>query len=187
MRPVTPSLIVAALLSITACPVASQDHAAHMRNEAPVGANTPREGGQAAFAAIEEVIASLERDPATNWQTVNIDRLRQHLVDMDNVTIRARVTTVPIAGGARFDVSNDDEAVRASIQRMVAAHTAMAALPPGQKQSFVLTATGAALTVIGPDDASQTKIRALGFFGILALGVDHRMHHRMMATGEMAH
>src|SRR6516165_7172350 len=38
--------------------------------------------GQDAFGAIQEVVQILEADPTTDWSKVNIDALRQHLVDM---------------------------------------------------------------------------------------------------------
>src|SRR6476661_11054649 len=50
------------------------------------------QGGQAAFAAIAEATAALDANPRTDWGKANIDALRQHLVDMDNVTVRADVS-----------------------------------------------------------------------------------------------
>ena len=43
---------------------------------------------------------------------------------------------------------------------------------------------GIALTVTGPTALDQTKIRALGFFGLLTEGVHHELHHMMLAKGE---
>ena len=45
--------------------------------------------GQDAFGAIQEVVQILEADPATDWSKVNIDTLREHLIDMNEVTLRA--------------------------------------------------------------------------------------------------
>src|SRR5258708_4792898 len=77
--------------------------------------------GQAAFAAIQEIVEILEADPATDWHKVNIDALRQHLIDMDNVTLHAEATGEPIDGGMRFVVSGIGP-IRDSVQRMVLAH-----------------------------------------------------------------
>ena len=49
------------------------------------------QAGQGAFAAIQEVVEILAADPKTDWSKVNIDALRQHLVDMDNVTLSANM------------------------------------------------------------------------------------------------
>src|SRR5258708_9478923 len=58
--------------------------------------------GQAAFAAIQEIVEILEADPATDWHKVNIDPLRQHLSDIDNVTLHAQATGEPTDGEIRF-------------------------------------------------------------------------------------
>ena len=168
-------------------PALAQDHQ-HMPGMSGMKAGPlPQEGGQSAFDAIGEITAMLEADPTTDWSKVNIDGLRQHLVDMDNVTLRARVIMTPVPGGARFDVAGDTDAVRQSIQHMVASHTAMADGEAGRHVVSFPTADGATMTVTGSGDAAQTKIRALGFFGLMTSGVHHQLHHWMMAKGEMMH
>lgn len=57
-----------------------------------VDSGLPRETGQSAFAAIQEIVAMLEADPKTDWSKVDIEALRQHLIDMNNVTLGAVVT-----------------------------------------------------------------------------------------------
>jgi hypothetical protein len=45
---------------------------------------------------------------------------------------------------------------------------------------------GAALTVHAlPND--RNKLRGLGFFGVLTLGMHHQMHHLMIARGDNPH
>jgi hypothetical protein len=41
-----------------------------------IGSERPTQPGQAAFAAIQEIVAILEADPRTDWSKVNIDALR---------------------------------------------------------------------------------------------------------------
>ncbi len=55
--------------------------------ESAAARNTNRPG--AAFGAVQEIVEILEADPATDWSKVDIDALRQHLIDMDNVTLHA--------------------------------------------------------------------------------------------------
>ncbi|MFX5914869.1 hypothetical protein ABTE45_18800, partial [Acinetobacter baumannii] len=62
-----------------------------MMTAQPASGLMPTQPGQSAFAAILEIVALLEADPATDWSKVNIEALRQHLIDMDNVTLRADV------------------------------------------------------------------------------------------------
>jgi hypothetical protein len=182
---------IAAFVVASAMPAAARDgeHQMDMSGHKMADMSAPSdmvEAGQAAFASISEVVAKLRADPATDWSKVNIDALRSHLVDMDNVLIRARVTAIPVPRGARFEISGDG-AVRDSIRRMVAAHTSMADGEDGRQVVSTPTEGGATMTVLGADDGQQAQIRALGFFGLLTGGVHHQLHHLMMAKGEMHH
>ena len=62
-------------------------------------ARFPVSSGQDAFGAIQEIVARLEADPATDWSKVNLEALRQHLIDMNEVTLRADAAATPVAGG----------------------------------------------------------------------------------------
>ena len=141
--------------------------------------------GQSAFAAIQEIVQILEADPATDWSKVDIDALRRHLVDMDNVTMRAEVKSEPIEGGLRFTISGDGP-VKESIQRMVTAHAATMNGVEGWKFTAAQTDNGAMLDVLTPSKDSA-KLRALGFFGLMTRGMHHQMHHLMIARGENPH
>ncbi|KPP85477.1 MAG: Alpha-acetolactate decarboxylase [Rhodobacteraceae bacterium HLUCCO07] len=146
----------------------------------------PREAGQSAFAAIQEIVAHLMADPDTDWASVDIEALRQHLVDMDNVTLRARVETQPVDGGARFVVTSDDPAVTASIRAMVPAHAATMDGVEGWHLSAEPAEGGAILTATGNDDA-EPRIRGLGFIGLMTVGMHHQAHHLAIATGQAPH
>lgn len=160
------------------------DHAAHALQGTDGPA--PTEPGQAAFAAIAEIVAILTADPHTDWSRVDIDALRAHLVDMDRVTMAADVTTQPVPGGAGFTVTATDEATRASIRRMVLAHAATMSGTDGWTYAAEPTESGARLTVTGPA-ADTARIRGLGFFGILASGGHHQAHHLALARGAAPH
>lgn len=49
-------------------------------------------GCQSAFVAIQEIVWLQEANPKTDWSKVNIELLRQHLIDMDNVSLRTDFT-----------------------------------------------------------------------------------------------
>lgn len=144
----------------------------------------PTEGGQSAFAAIQEIVAMLERDPSTDWSRVDIDALRQHLIDMDNVTLRARITYVPTATGERVDVAGDG-AVRESIQRMVMMHAAMAGDTPDWHMDAVDADDGVRINIVAKSANGLAKMKALGLIGMMADGMHHARHHMMLATGGM--
>lgn len=143
-----------------------------------------RDGGQSAFAAIQEITAALMADPATDWSKVNIEALRQHLIDMDNVTLRAEVARENINGGARFIVTSTEPTVVASIRAMVLAHVATM----NGVESWDMWAEevdgGALMTVTGSDTA---RIRGLGFIGLMTVGMHHQAHHLALASGRNPH
>lgn len=142
------------------------------------------EGGQSAFAAIQEIVARLMADPETDWSRVDIEALRQHLIDMDNVTLRAHVHAQEIEGGARFEATSGDAAVTRSIRAMVPAHAATMDGVEGWTLRAAEIPGGAALTVTGAD---PDRIRALGFIGVMTVGMHHQAHHLALASGQNPH
>jgi hypothetical protein len=146
---------------------------------------TPTQPGQAAFATIQEIVQILEADPATDWSKVDIEALRQHLVDMDNVTLRAVVQSTPVEGGVQFTVTGTGD-VRDSIRRMVAAHAETMSGVGGWKYVSAEVADGASLTVMVPAQ-DQPKLKALGFIGVMTVGMHHQEHHLMIARGMHPH
>jgi hypothetical protein len=73
------------------------------------------------FGAIQEIVRMLDADPKTDWSKVNLEALRQHLIDMDEVTLKADAATKQIDGGIEVTVTGMGRTVEA-IQRMVPAH-----------------------------------------------------------------
>ena len=55
--------------------------------------DTPTMPGQDAFGAIQEIVQILQSDPKTDWSKVNIEALRQHLIDMNEVAACCRYAT----------------------------------------------------------------------------------------------
>ena len=80
----------------------------------------PTETGQSAFAAIAEIVQILNDDPETDWDKVNIQALRDHLVDMDLVMTQAVVSARTEGRTVEFSVTGD-EAVAGAAKRMVLA------------------------------------------------------------------
>jgi hypothetical protein len=157
----------------------------HMMNGMQPDGAVATQPGQGAFAAIQEIVQILVADPKTDWSKVNIDALRQHLVDMNNVTLSANVKNVPIDGGLRFEVTGEGP-VRDSIRRMTTAHAATMNGVDGWKFEAAEIDGGASLIVHAPGQDAD-KLRGLGFFGVLTLGMHHQMHHLMIARGENPH
>jgi hypothetical protein len=139
--------------------------------------------GQDAFGAIQEVVQILEADPTTDWPKVNINALRQHLVDMNEVTLRAAAAERVIDNRFEITVTGEGRTLDA-IKRMVPAHVAeLGKLGWNAKTEDV--SNGMKLTVTTSDPNELTKLKALGFMGIMVQGGHHQPHHLMMAKGEM--
>ncbi len=77
----------------------------------------PTSPGQDAFGAIQEVVQILEADPSTDWSKVNISALREHLIDMNEVTLRAQVAEKTTGAGIEFTVTGEGR-TRDAIKRM---------------------------------------------------------------------
>lgn len=160
---------------------AQMSHDQHMSQMA--GQMGITQSGQSAFGAIAEIVARLEADPGTDWSTVDINGLRAHLVDMDRVTLWSRVETRTTKTGAVFTVSGEGDTVGA-IRRMAHAHAAM--MDGAWHYQVQDTDTGVVMEVLAPA-ADLPKLHGLGFFGIMASGMHHQMHHWMLATGVNPH
>ena len=185
LRILTSAAIAAALVTPLASAAAqTHQHQPGMTHDA--SAVRPTEVGQAAFAAIAEVVRLLEADRTTDWAKVNLEALRQHLRDMDLVLMRARVAQTAVDGGVRMEVTGEGEVVDA-IRRMLHSHgQALEAELPVQT-AIAHHAAGLVLTVTAknPTDAAYvSKLRGLGFAGLLVTGDHHGPHHVMIARGQ---
>jgi hypothetical protein len=162
-------------------------HGRMMMHGHPMGSmgieeTTPILPGQDAFGAVQEIVRILEADPNTNWSKVNLDALREHLIDMNEVTLHADTAAEPIEGGIRVGVTGTGRTL-AAIRRMVSAH---AREIDGQKNWHSRTESlpdGVVLIGTTDDPKQVPVIRGLGFIGVLASGTHHQMHHLMIATG----
>ena len=180
------ALAILTLSSVTASGANADRSAMHGMMHHEASGRVPLEGGQAAFAAIQEIVAHLEADPATDWSKVDIEALRRHLVDMDNVTLRAHGREEDMAGGIRFLITGRGDVV-GSIRRMVFAHAETMNGTGGWNFAAAKIPDGASLAVTVADPHDVAKIRGLGFIGVLAKGSHHQMHHLMIAAGRSPH
>ena len=89
--------------SIALAQSALGDGATHqMMHQHTAVASIPTQPGQAASAAIQEIVGILEADPKTDWSKVNIEALRHHLIDMNKVRRGAPVLASHPTGTARW-------------------------------------------------------------------------------------
>ena len=149
---------------------------------------SPTMPGQDTFGAIQEIVRILEADPKTDWSKVNFEALRQHLIDMSEVMLKADAVTKLIDGGIEVTVTGTVRTVDA-IQRMVPAqaHQVDQTHRNGWSAKTEPLPNGVLLTVTSGDPLQVQHIRALGFIGFMAIGSHHQAHHLAMAKGEFVH
>jgi hypothetical protein len=151
-----------------------------------MGSAVPTMPGQAAFGAIQEIVRLLEADPNTDWSKVDLEPLRQHLIDMNDVTLKANASAKPVDGGLEIAVTGEGRTI-AAIQRMVPAHAEELDRMNGWSAKTELLPDGVLLTVTASDPKEIQHIRGLGFIGLLVSGSHHQPHHLGMAKGEFPH
>ena len=151
------------------------------------GAETmPTLPGQDAFGAIQEIVSILDTDPKTDWSKVDLEALRQHLIDMNEVTLKAEAAPKKIDGGLEIAVTGSGRTLVA-IQRMIPAWVAMANGHDGWSARAAKLPNGELMTVTATDPKEIQHIRGLGFIGLLASGSWHQAHHLAMAQGGFDH
>ena len=165
-----------------------QSHTDHDHHMHGAEAAVPTMPGQDAFGAIQEIVHLLEADPKTDWSKVDLEALRQHLIDMKDVTLKADAQPKPIEGGLQIAVIGEGRTI-AAIQRMVSAHAREIERTHlnGWSASTQPLPNGVLLRVIAADAKEVAHIRGLGFIGIMVSGPHHQPHHMAMARGEHIH
>ncbi len=160
--------------------------AMHGMSQGSATAGAPSIPGQDAFGAIAEVVQILDADPTTDWSKVDLERLRQHLIDMNDVVLRADVKQTPVPGGLSMEITGTGRTEQA-IRSMVIPHAAELDRMPSfaAKAEPMPGGVRLAVTAKTPDDAKVVaRLRGLGFIGLLTAGAHHGPHHLAMARGE---
>jgi hypothetical protein len=142
----------------------------------------PTMPGQDAFGTVQEIVGILEADPKTDWSKVNINALREHLIDMNEVTLKADANERRLDNGLEIAVTGEGRTVDA-IKRMVPAHARELA-KIGWSATTEDLPNGVKLTVTSTDAQQVVRIKGLGFMGIMVQGSHHQLHHLAMAKGE---
>ena len=168
----------------------AQSHA-HTKHQPPGQNNQPvlSEPGNDVFGTIQEVIRKLEADPKTDWSKVNLEALRQHLIDMRNFTLKVEVISrEPLSNGLQLVIESTTPEAAASLKRVLNAHPSMLEQETGWEMNVQARSPGKyKLEVTSPQAADAAKIQGLGYIGLMAYGGHHKHHHWMIATGKSPH
>jgi hypothetical protein len=182
----TPGPMGPGMMPHGAMPHGQMPHGPMGPSGAPAAAGVPTLPGQDAFGAIAEIVRFLEADPQTDWSQVDLERLRQHLIDMHEVVLGAAVKPSPVPGGLVMDVTGAGR-TEPAIRAMVVPHAAELDQMPGLAAKTESIPGGVRLTVTAReawDVKAVARVRGLGFIGLLTLGAHHQPHHLAMARGQ---
>lgn len=162
---------------------AAPDHMQHMR-----GGETkvPTMVGQDVFAAIQEIVLMLEADPKTDWSKVNVAALREHLVDMHEMALRAVAVERKVENGLQIDITGSARTLEA-IRRVIPAHAGEMNTMPDLRVKSEAIPNGMRMTVTTSKATEVAHIRGLGYMGLMVRGAHHQPHHLALARGEHPH
>jgi hypothetical protein len=187
-----PGLVVAFAAATAAISVGStlgkaqnDTHMNHAQHTSGGETGVPTMPGQEVFGTIQEIVRILEADPSTDWSKANIAALREHLIDMDEVTMRAAASERALDNGVEITITGQGRTLEA-IKRMVPAHAQELAALGWQAKTEDLP-IGVKLVVTTTDPRQVAKLKGLSFMGIMVQGSHHQLHHLMMAKGEHVH
>jgi hypothetical protein len=168
-------------------------HHANMSHTAMMGHNIAptqvvlTESGTDPFATLQEVIAALESNTNTSWEKVNIEALRLHLVEMQDMTINVDVKQRNIDNGFQAVVLPTTSRAVKSLTRVLSGHPAQMKAETGWDMQVQINNSVFTLTVTTDNAKDVAKIRGLGYIGVMAYGNHHQPHHWAMASGDNPH
>lgn len=155
----------------------------------PVSAKLTKltESGTDPFATLQEVIEMLEANPNTDWKKVNLEALRLHLLEMQDMTMNVDVVRKQIKNGFEAIVTPTTNRAVMSLTQVLSAHPAQMKAESGWDMQ-VSNNNGVFTLSVTTDNAGEVdKIRGLGYIGVMAYGNHHQPHHWAIASGNNPH
>lgn len=159
--------------------------ASHTHESADMPLQAP---GHAIFGTVQEAIQALEADPETDWSAVDVEALRQHLIDMHHAALNVAVDEqAAIDNGVRLVIRPTTDEAAGALQRVLSAHPTMLQQETGWQMDVTPDNNRFILHVTDPSGTEADKIRGLGYIGLLAYGPHHQHHHWMMVRDAAPH
>lgn len=183
-------LLGLSVLSLLSPAVYAEENHAQMNHSMHMAMMTGglTEAGNDAFGTIQEVIRHLNQDPNTDWSKVNLEALREHLVDMQDMTMNVEVgKKVKIKNGLQVFVQPSTKHAAGALARVFAAHPPQLKRETGWDMKVQKQGKGYLLRITTSKPEEVDKIRGLGYIGLMAYGSHHQAHHWMMARGINPH
>ena len=146
------------------------------------------QAGNDIFATIQEVIVKLDNNPDTDWHKVNIEALRQHLLDMNDMAINVEVVNKKfLKNGLEVVVQALTTRAETTLERVFKAHPYHLGRETGWDMQVVRKGKQFIVTTITEKTEDVAKIVALSYIGLMAYGNHHQPHHWAISTKQNPH
>ncbi|NQZ30949.1 MAG: hypothetical protein HRU06_06720 [Oceanospirillaceae bacterium] len=188
MNKTTKVVTISLLASVSLMALGVPKHADHMMTTAQSVTLQPTEAGNDAFGTIQEIINILQRDPSVDWRRVNLEALRVHLIEMQDMTLNVEVIKQkPIKNGFVAVIKATSRRAEFSLTKVLAVHPKMLAIENGYNMAVASENNQFKITVTATNEQDIIKLQGLGYIGVMALGNHHQMHHLAIAKGQQSH
>jgi hypothetical protein len=170
--------------------IAAEEHTAMMTHKPKADSSDKKltEAGNDAFGTIQEVIRRLNSDPNTDWSKVNLEALRQHLQDMNDMTLNVEVISQKaIHNGLEVVLRPTTDRAALALDKVFKAHLLQFKKDTGWNMKVVKNNGQYTILTTSDNTKDEAKIRGLGYIGLMVYGDHHQRHHWAMATGNNPH
>ena len=148
----------------------------------------PSEAGNDAFGTVQEIVAILEADASTDWTRVDLEALRQHLLDMRDMTLNVVVESQEsIPNGSRSVVRPTTERAADALTRIFQGHPHQLMMESGWSMKATESDGSWIITTTTSNASEVDRLRGLGYIGLMAAGNHHQAHHLAIAKGDDPH
>jgi len=169
--------------------VAENEHSAmHHQQMIKSTESNLTQAGNDVFATIQEVIVRLNNNPDTDWAKVDIEALRQHLLDMNDMAVNVEVLKQKtLINGLRLAIQGTTARAEKTLVRVFKEHPIYLKRETGWNMKVERYGKQFIVTTTTEKPEQVQKIIALNYIGLMAYGKHHQVHHWGMSTGQNLH
>ena len=147
-----------------------------------------KEAGNDIFSTIQEVIDKLNNDPDTDWGKVDIEALRQHLLDMNDMATNVEIINQkPLNNGLEVVVQALTARAETTLAKVFNVHPVYLKRETGWNMLVVRNNKQFIVSTTTQDPKQVKKIIALSYIGLMAYGNHHQPHHWGISTSQNPH
>ncbi len=184
------TLLSVGFVTYTATVYAVEEHSTNHHKQMTAQNQTTllTEAGNDIFGTIQEVITNLNANPHTDWTKVNITALKEHLLDMRDMTINVEVISKKaLKNGSEILIRPTNKRARQAMKRVLSGHPAQLKNETSWQMKVQKNGLKYLLTTTTNKAKDVNKIIGLGYIGLMAYGSHHQPHHWSIATGNNPH